>query len=153
MSMRFAVSSACFSGASRMRRRRMVMALAASAALGGCAGRACPIAGTQPMTMVTLYFGQDIAGHGTVTDAQWAGFAATVIGRQFPDGFTVFDARGQWRNPATGAVGSEPTKVVQIALPIAVDPRPGIAAIEESYKQQYHQLAVGMITTTGCGAF
>jgi hypothetical protein len=105
------------------------------------------------MALVTLYFGRDIAGHGMVTDAQWARFAAEVIGRQFPDGFTVFDASGQWRNPATGAVGSEPTKVVQIALPLSVDPRAGIAAIAASYKQQYQQLAVGVVTGTGCGAF
>jgi hypothetical protein len=105
------------------------------------------------MTTITLYFGRDIAGGGMVTDAQWNRLAAEVIGRHFPDGFTVFDARGQWRNPATGAVASEPTKVVQIALPISTDPGPGIAAVEASYKQQYHQLAIGMVTGTGCGAF
>jgi hypothetical protein len=133
--------------------KKNILSFMGALALAGCADRTCKIPGTQPMTWVTLYFGRDIAGHGMVTDAQWARFAADVIGKQFPDGFTVFDAHGQWRNPATGAVGSEPTKVVQIALPGSADPQAGIAAIEASYKQQYQQLAVGVITGSGCGAF
>jgi hypothetical protein len=133
--------------------KKHIVAFMSALTLAGCADRTCPLPGTQPMALVTMYFGRDIAGGRMVTDAQWARFAADVIGRQFPDGFTVFDAHGQWRNPATGAVGSEPTKVVQIALPMSADRRAGIAAIAAAYREQYHQLAVGVVTGTGCGAF
>jgi hypothetical protein len=109
--------------------------------------------GQQGMTLVRLYFGRDIVGQGAVSDAQWSRFAADVIGRAFPDGFTVFDATGQWRNPATGAVGREATKVVEIAAPVSVDVRAGIAAVTDAYKQQYHQIAVGVVSSTVCAAF
>jgi hypothetical protein len=121
--------------------------------LAGCAKPACTLPGQQKMTLVKLYFGRDIAGQGAVSDAQWSRFAADVIGRAFPDGFTVFDATGQWRNPATGAVGRESTKVVEIAAPVSVDVRAGIAAVTDAYKQQYHQIAVGVVSSNVCAAF
>ncbi len=41
-------------------------------------------------------------GRAPLTDAEWAEFAAQTITPNFPDGFTVFDGEGQWRNPQTG---------------------------------------------------
>jgi hypothetical protein len=133
--------------------KKNILAFTGVVALAGCADQACKIPGTRPMALVTLYFGRDIAGHGMVTDAQWARFAADVIGPAFPDGFTVFDAHGQWRNPATGAVGDEATKVVEIAAPASVDVRAGIAAVADAYRQQYHQIAVGVVSSKVCAAF
>ncbi len=133
--------------------KKNIVSFMSIVALSGCAVRTCEIPGTQPMALVTLYFGRDIAGHGMVTDAQWARFAADVIGRAFPDGFTVFDATGQWRNPATGVVGREATKVVDIAAPVSADVRAGIAAVTAAYKQQYHQIAVGVVSSAVCAAF
>ncbi len=138
---------------STLRRVRHVAPLFAMLLLAGCAQPACTLAGQQRMTFVKLYFGRDVAGQGAVTDAQWSRFAADVIGRAFPDGFTVFDATGQWRNPATGVVGREATKVVEIAAPVSVDVRAGIAAVTDAYKQQFHQLAVGVVSSEVCAAF
>jgi len=132
---------------------RFFVLVAAMVMLAGCAQQACTLPGQQRMTLVKLYFGRDIAGGGMVSDAQWARFAADVIGRAFPDGFTVFDAHGQWRNPATGAVGDEATKVVEIAAPVSVDVRAGIASVTDAYKQQFHQIAVGMVSSEVCAAF
>jgi hypothetical protein len=132
---------------------RFFVPFAAMLMLAGCAEQACTLPGQQRMTLAKLYFGRDIAGQGAVSDAQWSRFAADVIGRAFPDGFTVFDATGQWRNPATGVVGREATKVVEIAAPVSVDVRAGIAAVTDAYKQQYHQIAVGVVSSTVCAAF
>jgi hypothetical protein len=132
---------------------RNLLCLAAILALGGCANPSCPLPGTRPMTTVSLYFGRDIEGRGMVTDAEWSRFSAKVIEGQFPDGFTSFDAAGQWRNPRNGLAVSEPTKVVQIVVPASFDLRPGVAAVVAAYKRQYRQLAVGIVSIAGCGAF
>lgn len=121
--------------------------------LAGCAQPSCTLPGQRPMVLIKLYFGRDIAGQGAVSDAQWQRFAAEVIGRQFPDGFTVFDATGQWRNPATGVVGREATKVAEIVVPASTDARAGIGAVTEAYKQQFHQVAVGIVSGDVCASF
>ena len=72
------------------------------------------------MLVAELFFGRNINGRAPVTDAEWAEFAAWVITANFPDGFTVFDGNGQWRNPQTGRIGHEPTKI----LLVAAKPRP-----------------------------
>ena len=56
------------------------------------------------MLVAELFFGRSIAGRGPLSDAEWAGFAAEVVTPNFPDGFTVMDGEGQWRNPATGTI-------------------------------------------------
>ena len=43
-------------------------------------------------------------GVSRLTDAEWTEFAARTITPNFPDGFTVFDGDGQWRNPQTGHI-------------------------------------------------
>jgi hypothetical protein len=105
------------------------------------------------MMVVTLYFGRDEQGGGFVSDAQWSAFAAGVIGRQFPDGFTVFDANGQWRDPATGVVGREPTKVVQIAAVDSPALAAGVRSVVSAYKAEFHQEAVGIVSHGACAAF
>jgi hypothetical protein len=105
------------------------------------------------MVVVSLYFGRDEQGGGFVSDAQWSAFAAGVIGRQFPDGFTVFDANGQWRDPSTGVVGREPTKVVQIAAADSPALAAAVKIVVAAYKTEFHQEAVGIVSNRACAAF
>ena len=42
-------------------------------------------------------------------------FAAQAVTPNFPDGFTVFDGQGQWRNPQTGHIARDPTKILLVA--------------------------------------
>ena len=60
----------------------------------------------------TLYFGMS-KKDGVVTDAEWQAFVDEAITPRFPDGLTVFDARGQWRG-ADGAIGRERSKALLI---------------------------------------
>jgi hypothetical protein len=49
----------------------------------------CPLPNQAPMVVTQLFFGRDIEGRGPLTDAEWSDFAANILARDFPDGFTV----------------------------------------------------------------
>ena len=66
-----------------------------------------------------------LPGARPLSEAEWRAFAAEIVTPNFPDGFTAFDAEGQWRNPATGAVARQPTKVLLVAAPRTPISRPG----------------------------
>ena len=85
----------------------------------------------------TLYFGTQKPGGGVVTDTEWQQFLADVVTPRFPDGFTTWDANGQWRDQK-GVIEHERTHILQI-----VDPRENkIREIIEAYKKQFAQEAV-----------
>jgi hypothetical protein len=62
----------------------------------------CLLPEEQRMLVAELFFSRSIKGRGPLSDAEWTEFAAQTITPNFPDGFTVFDGEGQWRNPQTG---------------------------------------------------
>jgi hypothetical protein len=73
----------------------------------GCAelpapASSCLLPAEQHMLVAELFFGHNIKGRQPLSDAEWAEFAAQTIAPNFPDGFTLFDGEGQWRNPGTG---------------------------------------------------
>jgi Protein of unknown function (DUF3574) len=70
----------------------------------------CP-AGLESMVSAELLFGS-----GRVSDAVWKDFLDREITPRFPDGLTVFEALGQWRDPARGIVTRERSKVVLIVF-------------------------------------
>ena len=88
-----------------------------------------------------LYFGRNVPGGGTVSEADWAAFLHDVVTPRFPDGMTVWRGQGQWRD-AGGAVQAEDVIVVEILHP--ADPRAD-AALEEiagEYKRRFRQESV-----------
>ena len=72
-------------------------ALVLAVALSGCAWSrpVCLLDSQQPMTVVELFFGRDIPGRAPLTDREWSDFAASVVSKEFPDGFTVTDGDGE----------------------------------------------------------
>jgi hypothetical protein len=102
------------------------------------------------MTDVRMFFGRDVPGGGFVSDAAWSAFADKALTPAFPDGFTVYDALGQWRSPRDSRIVREKTLVVQIDG--AVSPA-SVQAVSEAYRTQFHQVAVGVVSTQVCAAF
>lgn len=157
------------------RRRRGHRSLTLAIALGtaGCAAGpappAAPAAPPQPaaaaqpyrcilpfeqrMLVAELFFGRNIRGRRPLTDAEWAAFARDVITPSFPDGFTVFDANGQWRNPETAAILRDPTKVLLVAAKRAPDLAGRLSSVIEAYKARFRQQSVGIITRDSCAGF
>jgi hypothetical protein len=126
--------------------------LAASVFTGAPAAAACN-APLQPMQRIELMFGRNIRGHAGVGDAAWARFLAREITPRFPDGLTVVDAAGQWRDPATGRLAREPSRLVIIVTAGDAPADDKTAAIVAAYKQRFDQKSVGVVTSAVCAAF
>ncbi len=105
------------------------------------------------MLVAELFFGRDIKGRGLLTDAEWAEFAAEIITPNFPDGFTVFDGEGQWRNPQTGRIAGTRTKILLVATEREPDLARRLSTVIDAYKSKFHQQSVGIITRDSCAAF
>ena len=106
------------------------------------------------MVVAELFFGRDQDRRLNVSDTEWADFLASVVTPNFPDGLTVFDSYGQWRNPATGMIGRSPrVKVVLVATNRSPDLGARLSAVIDAYKARFHQQSVGIITRDSCAAF
>jgi len=110
--------------------------------------------GTQQAKAVAeLLFGRDIGQHVGVSEAAWARFVAREMTPRFPDGLTITDATGQWRDRDSGRIVREPSKHVEIVLPGNDDDAARLDAIATAYKQQFHQQSVGIIVRPACVSF
>lgn len=112
---------------------------------------ACP-PGQQAMLTARLYFGLTENGN-RVPDAAWEDFLARTVTPRFPSGFTVYEARGQWRDPRMHVIGREPSRVVEIDAPDSHDFRTQIAATRKAYAKRFHQQSVGLLMFPACGTF
>jgi hypothetical protein len=130
-------------------------ALGALLLLAGCAAapQPCP-AGAGPATIAEAYFGRNVETRAPVTDAEWARFMADTVTPAFPDGLTVLDGLGQWRN-AAGQISREDSKVLVLVLPgqdqAAASAR--LALVTAAWKARFAQEAVLTVFRAGCAAF
>jgi len=106
----------------------------------------------RPMLAIDLLFGRG-AGGLRVSETAWAQFLAREVTPRFPDGLTVFDASGQWRNPQGGAVLRERSKVVMIVAPEQPPVQERLDAITAAYKQRFQQQSVGIVIRAVCASF
>jgi hypothetical protein len=131
--------------------------------LVGCAGSSgsplqpavysCLLPAEARTLVAELFFGRGIKGREPLTDAEWAEFAAQTITPNFPDGFTVFDGEGQWRNPQTGHIAGTRTKILLVAARRTPDLAQRLSAVIDAYKTRFHQESVGVITRDACSVF
>ncbi|AOJ80567.1 MULTISPECIES: DUF3574 domain-containing protein [Burkholderia] len=135
--------------------------IAAVAALPGCATAPQPVASDARCTQAggtrelqaDLLFGRDIAGHGSVTDAQRERFVADVVTPRFPDGLTTWDTHGQWRDRATLGIVREASFVIRIIAADSPATLDSLAAIRRAYVEQFRQQSVGLVLTRVCASF
>jgi hypothetical protein len=107
----------------------------------------------RPMQQIELMFGRSIAGHLRVGEAAWSRFLAREVTPRFPDGLTVVDAAGQWRDPAGGRLVREPGKMVIIVTADDAPVGERIGAIVAAYKRRFRQRSVGVISRPVCASF
>ena len=117
------------------------------------AAERCPLPGQKEMLLVKMYFGQGMPGGHTVQPRAWARFLSVAVTPRFPDGFTVYDAHGQWMDAKMPKPSHERTKVVEIAAPDSLAARTAITDIARRYREIFHQQSVGIVTSTSCAAF
>lgn len=91
-----------------------------------------------------LYFGLALEAGGEVSEAEWNTFLAEEMTPRFPDGFTVIDAYGQWRDPslADAPIIREKTKLLIIVHPGTAEAERAITEIKSLYKKRFDQKSV-----------
>jgi hypothetical protein len=119
--------------------------------LAGCtpqAPDACSFPNTSPVLVAQLFFGR-----GAVTDEAWTAFAADTLTHHFPDGFTVIDAAGQWRESPGSPIGRETSKLVVVAAPDTPATRDHLRDLIAAYRERFQQKSVGLVLERACASF
>jgi hypothetical protein len=110
-------------------------------------------AGQKPQEVAQLLFGRKIGDRLGVSEARWGSFVDREISPRFPDGLTVFDAKGEWRDTARNTIVHEPSKVVEIVLPGKPDDVEQLNRIAQAYKTRFRQQSVGIVIRGACVSF
>jgi hypothetical protein len=108
----------------------------------------CGEAATQLRT--TLYFGLGRPS-GLVTEQEWQMFLMDQVTTRFPDGLTVLEAQGQWRQ-ADGDIGHERSKLVVLVHPETEAARAALQEIVAQYRYTFEQESVLWETSSVCVA-
>ena len=102
-------------------------------------------------TRTTLDFGLARPA-GTISEKQWKAFVREEVTARFPQGFTVWEAQGQWQ-AANGQISRERSKILLLVHPATGPVRDSIASLIASYKRRFQQESVLWETAMVCAAF
>ena len=136
-----------------MSRVPIAIILALACSIGARAQTGDCHAGQTPRQVAELLFGRNIGDRLGVSEAQWGRFVDREISPRFPDGLTVLDARGEWRDTARRTIVHEPSKLVEIVLPGKEDDAEQLDRIAQAYKSRFHQQSVGIVVRGACVSF
>jgi len=103
------------------------------------------------MARVELVFGLG-SGKAQVSEKRWAHFLAREISPRFPDGFSLFEAKGQWRDRQSHIV-KEASRLLLIYYEASAEADQKIEAIRQAYKAQFHQESVLRADNASCVSF
>jgi hypothetical protein len=120
--------------------------------VGACAQPGAPPVCTAPLkpaVAIDLYFGRDKPSGGEVTDAEWGAFVTEVVTSRFPDGLSVFDSSGQYREP-TGRIVRERSKRLVVIVFDSPAHKAKVIEIVEAYKQRFGQYSVFRVEQPVC---
>ncbi len=126
----------------------MVKGLLASAALLALAActvpqkiaSSCP-APLRPAVEVDLYFGGEAGNGRAVSEAEWAAFMAEEVTPRFPDGLSVIDVSGQYREPS-GRMVREKTKLIVVVIFDSPSHLGRVQAVIDAYARRHSQNSV-----------
>jgi hypothetical protein len=129
--------------------RRSLLAGTGALAVAATAPAAAQMTCTPPQTLMLDI--ELLLGH-SGTPAKWRGFLAREVTPRFPEGLTVYETSGQWRDPATKKISREKSRVLRMIVP-ADTARDKIGAVADAYKTQFAQKSVGIVTRQACASF
>ncbi len=87
-----------------------------------------------------LFCGLSIPAGGTVAQAELDAFIEEVVTPRFPQGFTVWRAKGQWKG------GSEDVMILEFLRPNDPKLEAAVEQIAAEYRQRFRQEAVLRVT-------
>lgn len=93
-----------------------------------------------------LYFGRN-RPRGEVSDQDFLIFLRTIVTPRFPDGLTVVNGNGQFRN-SKGTIIREKTKLLILIHSNSQEDRREIQEIIDEYKRRFQQESVLRVTST-----
>jgi hypothetical protein len=96
---------------------------------------------TNKLIKTDLFFGRNIPSNGEVSEADFQTFINNVVTPSFPDGLTVFDANGQFRD-STGTIIKEKSKNLSLFFEDTLKNQASIDDIVNKYTQQFNQESV-----------
>jgi hypothetical protein len=114
-------------------------------------GIACE-ASSALMARLELLFGMSRRDAEPISDAEWQDFVDQEVTPRFPDGLTVVQAYGQWRN-SSGAIAKENSRVLMIWYQPKPDADQRIEAIRDAYKARFKQESVMRVDSFSCVSF
>jgi Protein of unknown function (DUF3574) len=109
--------------------------------------------GQKPTQVAEMMFGRKIGDRIGVSEAQWSRFVDREITPRFPDGLTVFDTKGQWRDRERNRIVREPSKLVSIVLPGKGEDEARLNEIAAAYKSRFQQQSVAIVVRGACVSF
>ena len=99
-----------------------------------------------------LFMGRSTPEGEVVDDAAWDAFLEDTVTPRFPDGLTVLDARGQWRD-SEGMILKERSKMLVILVPPSDEGMSLIDEISEEYERRFNQQTVLRVIYDVCVSF
>lgn len=120
----------------------LFISVAALLWLSGCATLWAPecASGERVSISEILYFGTNKPG-GVVSFEEWSRFLREVVTPKFPDGFSVWQASGQWQGN-DGTLIKESTFVLSLVHEREPSLEKNVRAIISEYKTRFQQEAV-----------
>jgi Protein of unknown function (DUF3574) len=96
---------------------------------------------------VELYFGLSERGK-PISEQQWQSFVDNYITPSFPEGMTIIDAYGQWRDDSTHEITKEKSKMVVLICPKHSEAtRRSVEGVKKKYCDLYNQQSVMEVDT------
>ena len=102
------------------------------------------------MSQAQLFFGDEVAGGGMVTPAQWQEFVDTEITPRYPGGFTIVTTNGQWRQTGGGIVRESGHELVTVQSFSSIQK---LNEIRDAYKRRFRQESVLLAISPVCAGF
>jgi hypothetical protein len=106
----------------------------------------------EPWTQVELYFGRGLGGDAVVSEEAFRDFVAQDVTPLFPEGLSVIDVAGQFRDSA-GTIVREPSKLLILLVPDVAAVAPDVDTIIAAYKERFDQQSVLHAEQPVCVAF
>ncbi|MCY4366039.1 MAG: DUF3574 domain-containing protein [Chloroflexi bacterium] len=135
----------------------LIVALSIAAAVA-CASAdddslACP-QGWDQVTEYKLYFGrgETSGAPGAVSNQAWEQFLADTVTPRFPDGLTVTDGAGQWRNES-GETLQEQSKVLTLLVWPDDTALQRLDEIAAEYERRFNQESALLTSSPSCASF
>ena len=104
------------------------------------------------MSRLELLFGMSRRDAPPVSDEEWQSFVDQEVTPRFPDGLTVVQGYGQWRN-SKGVIAKENSRVLMIWYEPKADSDERIEAIRKAYRTRFNQESVMRVDSLSCVSF